>query len=134
MKRLMIILKENETLHEMMIGIVSVNAILALAALFVKNRRAALLAVLIGCIVAVVFVIHMAVTLDDALCLDEKGAASVMRKQMMIRYVFVCACFAAAVYFKIADPIFLTLSVITIKAGAYLQPTIHKIFNRDGVK
>ena len=134
MKRLMIILKENQTLHEMMIGIVSVNAILALAALFVKNRRAALLAVLIGCIVAVVFVIHMAVTLDDALCLDEKGAASVMRKQMMIRYVFVCACFVAAVYFKIADPIFLTLSVITIKAGAYLQPTIHKIFNRDGVK
>ena len=134
MKRLMIILKENQTLHEMMIGIVAANAILALVALLVNNKRAALLAVLIGCVLAVVFVIHMAVTLDDALCLDEKGAASVMRKQMIIRYIFVCACFAAAVYFKIADPVFLTLSVISIKAGAYLQPTIHKILNRDGVK
>ena len=134
MKRLRIILKENQTLHEMMIGIVSVNVILALLALLVKYRRAALFAVLIGCALAVVFVIHMAVTLDDALNLDEKGAASVMRKQMIIRYVFVCAVFAAAVYFKIADPIFLTLSVITVKAGAYLQPTIHRLLNRDGVK
>ena len=134
MKRLMIILKENETLHEMMIGIVFVNIILAAAAFFVKNTRPAVYAVLTGCAVAIVFVIHMAVTLDDALCLDEKGAATVMRRQMIIRYVFVCVVFAAAVYFKIADPIFLTLSIITVKAGAYLQPTVHKILNRDGVK
>ncbi len=130
MNRLKIILKENQTLHEMMIGIVAVNVLLAVIALFVNNRRPALLAVLIGCAIALVFVIHMAVTIDDALCLDEKGAASEMRKQMLIRYIIVGAAVAVSVYFKIADPIFLVFSVITIKAGAYLQPSVHKIFSR----
>ena len=134
MKRLRIILKENQTLHEMMIGIVFANMILLLATPLAKDTRSALCGVATGCALALFFVIHMAVTVDDAMCLDEKGAAAVMRRQMMVRYICVCAVFAAAVYFKIANPIFLTISIITIKAGAYLQPTVHKILNRDGVK
>ena len=130
MNRLKIILKENRTLHEMMIGIVAVNVLLAVIALFVNNRKSALLGVLIGCAIALVVVIHMAVTIDDALCLDEKGAVSVMRKQMLIRYIMVGAAVALSVYFKIANPIFLVFSVLTIKAGAYLQPTVHKLFSR----
>lgn len=134
MKRLVIILKENHTLHEMIIGIVFANLILAGIAMFVSNRRSALFGVLAGCITAVIFVIHMAVTVDDALCLDEKGAIAVMRRQMIVRYVFVCVVAAAVLYFRIVDPVFFTFSVITVKAGAYLQPTVHKLLNRDGVK
>ena len=130
MNRLRIILKENRTVHEMIAGIVIADAVLAIIALFMEDRRSALLGVLIGCIIAVVFVIHMAVTIDDALCLDEKGAVSVMRKQTLVRYAFVCAAVALSLYFKIADPIFLVLSVIMIKAGAYMQPAVHKIFSR----
>ena len=131
MKRLAIILKENHTLHEMLAGIVFVNCLLAITAIFVNNRREALLAVAIGCVTAMIYVIHMAYTVDDALCLDEKGAAVEMRKQMIIRYLFVCIIAGVSLYFKVADPIFLVISIITIKAGAYLQPTVHKIFNRQ---
>ena len=126
MKRLMIILKENHTLHEMMIGIAAVNILLAVIALFVGDTRKALFGVLTGCMIALVYVIHMAVTVDDALCLDEEGAVSSVRRHMIIRYVFVCIVVAAVLYFKIADPVFLVISVISIKAGAYLQPVIHK--------
>jgi len=114
----------------MMIGIVIANILPAVAALFSGNRQKALLAVLIGVICALVFVIHMAVTIDDALCLDEKGAAAQMRKQMLIRYLFICVVFATSVYYKVADPIFLTISILLIKAGPYLQPFIHKKLNR----
>ena len=131
MKRLAIILKENHTLHEMLAGTVFVNCLLAVIALFVTDRRHALYGVAIGCATAVIYLIHMAVTVDDALCLDEKGAASEMRKQMIIRYVLVCIIAGASLYFKIADPVFLVISLITIKAGAYLQPTVHKIFDRQ---
>ena len=130
MKRLLIILKENHTLHEMMTGIVFVNVILAVIACFVNDRQQALTGVAIGLAVALVFVIHMAVTLDDALCLDEKGAVVETRKQMIIRYIFVCIVAAVSLYYKIADPIFLVISILTIKAGAYLQPTVHRILNR----
>ena len=126
----MIILKENHTLHEMMIGILFANVILAAVAWFMKDKQAALYGVLIGFVTAIIFVIHMAVTIDDALCLDEKGATVQFRKNMIIRYVFVCIVVAVSAYYKIADPIFLVVSVITIKAGAYLQPSVHRIFNR----
>ena len=130
MNRLKIILRENHTLHEMMLGIIAANAVLAVAAMFADDRKKALTAVLIGAATALIFVIHMAVTVDDALCLDEKGAAGAMRKQMIIRYVFVCVVVAVCSYFRITHPVFLIISIITIKAGAYLQPTIHKILCR----
>ncbi|MCR5687920.1 MAG: hypothetical protein K6G58_07870 [Lachnospiraceae bacterium] len=130
MNRLRIILKENHTVHEMMAGIAAINIILAVIACFMDDRRQALLGVVIGTVVAAVYVIHMAVSIDDALCLDEKGAVSAMRRRTVIRYVFVCAVAAVSLYFKVADPVFLVLSVISIKAGAYLQPTVHKIFSR----
>jgi hypothetical protein len=130
MNRLRIILKENHTLHEMMLGIVTANVVLAVAAIFINNRNKAMLAVLIGTLTALVFVIHMAVTVDDALCLDEKGAVSQMRTQMLVRYLLVGVVVGLSLYFGIADPIFLTISVLTIKAGAYLQPSIHKMLSR----
>ncbi len=130
MNRLKIILRDNHTLHEMMIGIVIVNIPLAIIALFVSDRQAALCGVAAGVGTALIYVIHMAVTMDDALCLDEKGAASSMRKHMIIRYVFVCAVVAAGTYFKKTHPVFLVLSIITIKAGAYLQPTVHRFIGR----
>ena len=130
MHRLRIILRENHTLHEMMIGITVAEIILAVIAAFTPAGRKALVAVAVGFLISIVFVIHMAVTVDDALSLDEKGAADVMRKQMLIRYAFVCVAFALSVYFRIADPLFLTISILMIKAGAYLQPFVHKFFNR----
>ena len=130
MNRLKIILRDNHTLHEMLLGIVLINTVLAVIALFVSDTKKALLGVAIGAATAMVYTIHMAVTVDDALCLDEKGAAGAMRKQMIIRYVFVCVVVAVCSYFRITHPVFLIISIITIKAGAYLQPTIHKILCR----
>ena len=130
MKRLLIILKGDRTLHEMMTGIVAANLILAVIALMVTDKRHALYAVAIGCAISLLYVIHMAVTMDDALSLDEKGAVAATRKHMIIRYIATGIVVALVFYYRIADPVFLVLSVITIKAGAYLQPVIHKLFGR----
>ena len=130
MNRLKIILKEDHTLHELMAGIAAINLILAAAALFPADRQKALCAVAIGFACSLFYVIHMAVTIDDALCLDEKGAIAETRKQMVIRYLFVCVVVGVSLYFKAADPVFLVLSVISVKAGAYIQPLVHKLFSR----
>lgn len=114
----------------MMIGITMANIVLAIIALFVPDRRHALYAVAVGLAISLLYVIHMAVTLDDALNLDEKSAVSEVRKHMVIRYVLTGVAVGAVLYFHIADPVFLVLSVITIKAGAYLQPFVHKLLGR----
>lgn len=131
MNRVKIILKENRTLHEMLIGLVLSNLVILLIGLIVtSDRLQALLGVLIGFWVAVLYTVHMAVTLDDALCLDEKGAASQLRKHMLIRYGFVCVIIAVVSYFGIGNPVLCIISVLTVKLGAYLQPIVHKLFTR----
>ena len=130
MNRLKIILKEDHTLHELMIGITAVNLILAVIAAFTGERQKALCAVAVGLITALIYAVHMAVTIDDALYLDEKGAVFQTRKHTLIRYLAVCVIVGTCLYLKVADPIFLILSVMSVKAGAYIQPLVHKILCR----
>jgi len=132
MNRLRIILAENRTLHEMLIGVTVSNLlILAVGLIVCKDKVPAGLGVLVGTLLAVFYVIHMAVTIDDALCLDEKGAASELRKNMLIRYVIVCLVIGAVCYFKVVNPVICIFSCLTIKLGAYLQPIVHKLLKRS---
>lgn len=128
MNRIRIILTENHTLHEMMIGIVFSNVILAIIGVLVSDdKQKALMGVLCGMVIALLYVVHMAITVDDALCLDEKGATAQFRKNMLIRYAGVFVLAGCVCYFEIGNPVLCILGVLTIKLGAYLQPLIHKI-------
>ena len=132
MKRLRIILQENKTLHEMLIGVLTANLVILLIGLIAcTDRPMAALGVAEGAAVAVFYCIHMAVTIDDALCLDERGAASVMRKNMLIRYMVVCVVVAVVCYTEYGNPVLCIFSCLTVKLGAYLQPVVHKILNRS---
>lgn len=128
MNRLRIILTENHTLHEMLIGIVFSNVLIAIVGVIIASQKGeALLGVLCGMLIACFYVIHMAVTIDDALCLDEKGATAEFRKNMLIRYAVVFIAGGCVCYFGFANPVLCIISILTIKAGAYLQPVVHKI-------
>lgn len=131
MNRLKIILATNHTLHEMLIGIGISNILLAVIALIIPgNRIDSVVGVLIGALVSLAYCIHMAVTIDDALCLDEKGASAQVRKHMLIRYLAVCIVVGGACMLGVGNPIFIVLSILTVKLGAYLQPVIHKYLSK----
>lgn len=132
MNRVRIILRENKTLHEMLLGLTLSNLVILIIGLIIASDKFfATLGVLEGYLVAVFYVIHMAVTLDDTMCLDEKGAVSQMRKHMMIRYALVCIVVAVVSQFKLGNPILCILSILTVKLGAYLQPLVHRILTRS---
>lgn len=132
MNRLRIILRENKTLHEMLIGVLAANILILLIGLVAcDDKLMAAIGVAEGAAVAVFYCIHMAVTIDDALCLDERGAASVMRKNMLIRYMVVCVVVAVVCYTEYGNPVLCIFSCLTVKLGAYLQPVIHRILNRS---
>ena len=131
MNRLKIILAENKTLHEMLIGICLSNVVVfVIAVIFAGDKVKASVGILIGTVLALMYCIHMAVTIDDALCLDEKGASAQMRKHMLIRYSVVCVVVAVVCIFKIGNPVLIVISCLTVKFGAYLQPLVHKLMNR----
>lgn len=130
MNRLKIILATNKTLHEMLVGVLLSNIVILIVSLILfDDKIKVLIGVLAGCLVAVFYCTHMAVTIDDAMCLDEKGAMAQMRKHMIIRYIVVCVVVGTLCYFELANPVCCVLSCLTVKLGAYLQPVVHnKIF------
>lgn len=138
MNRLKIILAANRTLHEMLVGVLISNiAILLIGLIAFSDKKSVLIGVLTGLLVAVFYLVHMAVTLDDIMCLDEGSVVTQMRKNMLIRYGVVCVVVGVVCYFGIVNPVCCVLSCLTVKLGAYLQPVVHnKLFrsehNEDG--
>jgi len=119
---------------EMSVGIVLYNVLLGvLAVLFLPRTSYPVLPVLMGLFVgalgAVLMLVHMAVTTErvlDSRNPDYANKHTVM--QSMLRKVV----FVAAIFFcwRVlgADLLAAAIGAMGMKAGAYLQPLIHKAF------
>ena len=128
MNRIRIILSGDHTLHELLLGIAAGNVVLTvISGIVAEDKIKALLGIFVGMLLACFYIIHMAITMDDALCLDEKGAASELRKHMLIRYMVVFIVTTAVCYFKLVNPVTCILGILTVKIGVYLQPLMHKL-------
>lgn len=122
------VIRENRTLKEMILGIVVSGALVALACAFLsKNVLTDIIGLLLGIAGAVFMVIHMAVTIEDAVLLGEKGAIAYTRKMTYIRYAVVCVIVIVVGITKIGSPVMCVIGVMLLKAGAYLQPLAHRI-------
>ena len=125
---MMMILRENKTLRELLAAIVFCGALTAgIIAIFASSRVYYLLGLLIGVIGAVFMACHIAYSLEDAVMLNEKDAAAYTRKMTFIRYFVVCALVILTGVTDFASPVTCIIGVLLLKAGAYLQPTVHKL-------
>ena len=82
-----------------------------------------------GIVVALFSAVHMWHSLQRAFSLDEKGAAGVMARGYVVRYLVTGAMLAVLFYTKIGYPLAGFLGFLGLKAGAYLQPLTHKFYN-----
>lgn len=121
----------HRTLLEMILGIVLTGILLEIGGLvLVPSRGAYTLGLGIGLVMAVFFVTQMAFSIDRALDWDERGAKAELNKGHAIRYACIILVLVVVGYFKIGNYIACFLGLFTIKAGAYLQPQIHKFINK----
>lgn len=125
------LLKENETLRELMLGIL-VFGILAEIVIMVISSRTAYnsLGLLCGILVSEFMAFHMAYTIEISILLPEKGAIAYMRKMMIIRYVVVCIVLGVIGVTNIANPITVIVGIFGLKMGAYMQPLTHKLISK----
>ena len=127
------ILKENETLRELLVGIVLYGVLMQiiLAAAFpLRIFRA--IGLWAGSLCARAMAVHMAVCLEKIVILDEKGAKAYARKTTLIRYGCVCLVLVLIAATKTGDPITLVLGTLGLKIGAYMQPVVHKALVKLG--
>lgn len=120
---------DNTVLREMIAVMVLYGIVLQIICLFIPGDRIRMAAGLwIGVAAGVGMAVHMKNSLDEALDRGEAGAQKYMQKTYAIRYVTVIIVFIAAAGLHIANVLTLFFGVMGLKASAYLQPAMHKLF------
>lgn len=122
------IFRENKTLREMLAGLVAAGVVVTVICLiFSKDILFNCIGLWIGIVGAAFMVIHMAYTIEDVVLLDEKSAVGYSRKMTFIRYIVVCILVVLTGVTKIGSPVMCVIGILLLKAGAYLQPLVHRI-------
>lgn len=130
-----IVIKEkilsNETLLEMWLGTVLFGVVCQAGLVwFIKDKLGYSLGLWLGIVAALLTILHLSVSLDKALDLGEGGAKKHMVTQNLVRYFVLIIFLVVLMITDFANPLAAFLGLMGVKAGAYLQPVLHKVFGK----
>ena len=126
-----------QLLVEMSIGIILYNLLLGVLAWVIMSGTSyqvssVLWGLLAGAVGAVLMLIHMAVIMERALdSQNESYANKTTIVQGMIRKVVLVAALLLCWRVFRVNPLAMVIGIMGMKAGAYLQPLIHKILSKE---
>ena len=121
--------KADRTLLEMRTGMVLYGIVCQIVGCFwVENQGRYAASLWCGILFAAIGCIHMSHTLNRALDYGE-GAAKVLVAGYAVRYLVILVVFGIIAYTDIMNTIVVFLGYMSMKATAYLNPLIHKIYN-----
>ena len=118
----------NETLKEMLCGMLLFGAVGQIVILLFIRGAGTSLGWWIGVLTAMGCGYQMWWGLDRALDLSEGDASKKMVFYGLLRYGVIVAIMAVVMITEIANPLAAVFGVFALKAGAYLQPLMHKLF------
>ena len=126
-----------QLLVEMSIGIILYNLLLGVLAWVILSGTSyqvssVLWGLLAGAVGAILMLIHMAVIMERALdSQNESYANKTTVVQGMIRKVVLVAALLLCWRVFRVNPLAMVIGIMGMKAGAYLQPLIHKILSKE---
>ena len=124
-------MKKNETLVELLIGIISLGIIMQIVCLIVSgNYLYNAIGLWCGIGLCCFSAIHMQRSIEDAVDLGEEGATKHVRKGYVLRMFVAILVIGCVIYFEIGNYVTLLIGVFALKIGAYLQPTTHKLLGK----
>lgn len=117
----------SDTLIELLCGILVYGVIGQLVILcFLHDKIWLSIGWWIGVLTAVLSAYHMWWGLDRALDLGEKDAVKSITFYNMLRYAVIVVIMGVVMVTEIGNPLAAVFGVFGLKAGAYMQPFIHK--------
>lgn len=120
----------NETLKEMLAGMLVYGLIGQIVILIFFKSVWISLGWWIGVLTALVCAYQMWWGLDKALDLSEDDARKKMTAYSMMRYGIIVLIMAVVMITEVANPLAAVFGVFALKAGAYLQPLMHRLGER----
>lgn len=130
--------KINETLLELLIGILVSGAVIQLIELLVAVLRPEIagsklsfaLGLWIGVITAAGLAVHMYHSIDHALDMHSDDAEKYMRRAYLLRTLIILIVAFFVHFLKLGYVMATFLGMLTLKFGAFLQPLLHKCFKK----
>lgn len=130
--------KINETLLELIIGILVSGAVIQLIELLIVaarpdiagSRLSFALGLWIGVLAAVGLAAHMYHSIDHALDMGAGDAEKYMRRAYIFRTLIILIVASFVHFLKLGYVMATFLGMLTLKFGAFLQPLMHKLFKR----
>ena len=117
----------SDTLIELMCDILVYGVIGQLVILcFFHDKASTSIGWWIGVLTAVLSAYHMWWGLDRALDLGEKAAVKLITSYNLLRYAAIVIIMGIVMLTEIGNPLAAVFGVFGLKAGAYMQPFIHK--------
>ena len=117
----------SDTLIELLCGILVYGVIGQLVILcFLHDKIWLSIGWWIGVLTAVLSEYHMWWGLDRALDLGEKAAVKLITSYNLLRYAAIVIIMGIVMVTEIGNPLAAVFGVFGLKAGAYMQPFIHK--------
>lgn len=115
-----------KVLKELLTGILLYGILVQLIPVwFLADKAAYSRALWLGIIMAVLMALHMYRTLERALD-NGAGAQKSVVTNSMLRYLAVIVVLVAVQYTGIGSPVVTFIGIMGLKAGAYMQPFVHK--------
>ena len=122
---------------EVSAGIVFFTAVILLGAFFLYPRTSVYAGLLLGMVLALAMFFSMALVLDRSM--KSQDPRIVQKRGMIsaaIRYLLLVAVLVIVInwFSDWFNPVAVVIGVLGLKAGAFLQPVIHRIASRKGNK
>ena len=118
------------TLGELVFGVISELVLMIIGIWYEPLHNRALyysLGLLAGIFIAVFYGYHMYRSIERALDFDEDTARKLATKDNLIRYGALVLVMAGLMLVDVVSPLTAFLGIMSIKAGAYMQPLMYKI-------
>ena len=120
--------EKNHTLFELIVGILVLGGVVQVILLFVlKDELYHAIGLWSGVVIALFMAVHMYVTIQKQLEMDEDSAGKYARNQAMLRRFVVMAGLILVACFRLGNVLTMLAGVFTLKFAAYLQPITHKV-------
>ena len=124
--------KMNETLRELLIGIVFCMIVVCIiGALVTDNKLSFILGEILGSVIAILLAIHLNATISRALEMNEEGATRYTKKMAILRIIIMgCAVVVALTLPEVFNLIGTLFGILGLKISAYLQPLTNKFITK----
>ena len=123
--------KWNRTLLELEMGIAVYGAVCQLVAMwFVPDMLKFTIGLWLGILVAMISGLHMLRSLQSAFDGFEGNVTKKITGSAVVRYIATAVIFVLVAVTGVGEPLATFAGMMGLKIGAYLQPLIHKLYNK----